>query len=68
MLSLKFKPDRYSLEAMYISIVRSRLDYASVVWGGTYKSDFLILEKIQVDAMRLITGATVCSNRLKLYH
>ena len=52
---------------MYTSFVRSTLDYASVVWDGTYKSDFLILEKIQVDAMRLITGATARSNRLKLY-
>ena len=67
MLPLKFKLDRYSFETMYTSFVRSTLDYASVVWGGTYKSDFLILEKIQVDAMRLITGATARSNRLKLY-
>ena len=67
MLPLKYKLDRYSLQIMYTSFVRSTLDYASVVWGGTYKSDFMLLEKIQVDAMRLITGATARSNRLKLY-
>ena len=46
MLSLKFKLDRYSLEIMCTCFVRSTFDYASVLWGGTYKSDVLRLEQI----------------------
>jgi len=68
MLSLKYKLDRYSLEIMYTCFVRSTFDYASVLWGGTYKSDILKLEQIQIDAMRLITGATARSNKKSLYN
>ena len=68
MLSLKFKLDRYSLEIMYTCFVRSTFDYASVLWGGTYKSDIIKLEQIQIDAMRLITGATARSNIMSLYN
>ena len=52
---------------MYNPFKRSTMDYASVVWGGYYKLDFLVLEKILVDAMRLITGALTLSNRLNLH-
>ena len=67
MLPLKFKLDRKSLEIMYKSFVRSTMDYASVIWGGSYKSDIDKLEKVQIDAMRLITGATARSNIAALY-
>ena len=67
MLPLKYKLDRHSLQTMYTSFVRSTLYYASFVCVGTYKSDFLILENIQMDAMRPITGAPARSNRFKLY-
>ena len=67
MLPLKYKLDRKSLEIMYNSFVRSSMDYASVVWGGTYQSDLDKLEKINIDAMRIVTGATAKSNRDALY-
>ena len=53
---------------MYSSFVRSSMDYASAIWVGTYKSDILKLEKIQIDGMRLITGATARSNISLLYN
>ena len=67
MIPLKFKLDRKSLETMYFSFVRPSMEYAQVVWGGTYDSDIVKLERIQVDAMRLITGATARSNIANLY-
>ncbi len=67
MLPLKYKLDRHSLHTMYISFVLSSITYACVVWGGTYNSDIHKLEAIQVDAMRLITGATARSNIENLY-
>ncbi len=67
MIPLKFKLDRMSLEIMYKSFVLPTMEYANVVWGGTYDSDILKLEKIHVDGMRLVTGATARSNIANLY-
>lgn len=67
LLPLKFKFDRKSLEQMYKSFVQPCMEYGNVVWGGTYKSDLDKLEKIQVDSMRLITGATARSHVNLLY-
>ena len=44
MLPLKFKLDRKSLHIMYTSFIRPSMEYASVVWGGTYKSDMKKLD------------------------
>ena len=55
------------LEIMYKSFVRPSMEYANVVWGGSYDSDILKLESIQIDAIGLITGATARSNIVNLY-
>ena len=67
MMPLKFKISRNSLEIMYKSFVVPVLEYGIIVWGGTYDTDIIKLEKIHVDAMRLITGATARSNIAELY-
>ena len=64
---LKFKLNRRSLEKMYFSFVLPVLEYGSVVWGGTFDSDMMKLEKIHINAIRLITGATAKSNINALY-
>ena len=43
------------------------MEYASIVWGGSYDSDLYKLEQVHIDAMRLVTGATAKSNIVKLY-
>ena len=43
------------------------MEYGNIVWGGTYNSDIVKLERIHVDASRLITGATARSNIAKLH-
>ena len=67
MVPLKFKCDRQSLEVMYFSFVLPVMEYANVVWGGTYDIDLTKLERIHVDGMRLTTGATARSNIANLY-
>jgi hypothetical protein len=67
MLPLKYKLSRETLHTMYLSFVQSSIDYASAVWGGMYDIDYQKLEKIQSDAMRLITGATQKSHTQSLY-
>ena len=67
MTPLKYKLTKKSLEIMYKSFVRPSMEYANVVWGGSYDCDISKLESIQIDAIRLITGATARSNIANLY-
>ena len=67
MIPLKYKLDKKSLDIMYRSFVLPTMEYANVVWGGSYDSDIMKLESIQIDALRLITGATARSNIVNLY-
>ena len=49
------------------------MEYVNVVWGGgggvtcTYNSDILKCEKIPINGMRLVTGATTQRNIMTLY-
>ena len=38
-----------------------------IVWGGTYDTDIIQLERIHLDAMRLITGETARSSITALF-
>jgi len=67
MIPLKFKVDRKTLETMYNAFVLPTMEYGNVIWGGTYDSDMLKLERIHIDAMRLVIGATARSNIANLY-
>ncbi len=67
MKSLKWKIDRKSLETIFNSFVLPCMDYGDVLYAGTYDSDLCKLDKILVDAMRIVTGATARSN-IKLLH
>ena len=64
---LQHSLDRSSLETMYKSFVLPVMEYAVAVWGGSYDSDILKLERIHVNGMRLVTGATARSNIANLY-
>ena len=67
MKALKYKLDRKSLEIIYTSFILSVIDYADILYAGTYDSDLCKLDKIQVEAMRVVTGATARSNINALY-
>jgi hypothetical protein len=66
-LPLKFKLDRKALETIYLGFILPTMEYGNIVWGGTFDSDLVKLEKIQIDALRFITGATARSNIANLY-
>ena len=53
---------------MYFSFVLPVMEYANVVWGGSSDTNIAKLEKIHVDGMRLVTGATARSNTINLYN
>ena len=67
MRGLKYKLDRRSLETVYMSFIRPCLEYGDVLWAGTYDSDLSKIDAIQVEAMRIVTGATARSNINLLY-
>ena len=67
MKAFKFELDRKSLETIYLSFIRPSMEYGDVLFAGTYESDLSKLDKLQVDAMRIVSGATERSNIALLY-
>ena len=63
---LKFTLDRKTLETIYFSFIRPSLEYASVLWAGTYENDIKKLKAVEQEAMRCVTGATARSSIAKL--
>ena len=60
--SFKFRLDRKSLERMYISFIRPVIEYSGIVWDNCNNVNKQDAEKIQIEALRIITGATkLCS-------
>ena len=58
MRALKFKIKRSTLNQIYISYMRPILEYASILWDGCSIYDRDALEKLQLEAARVVTGLT----------
>lgn len=67
MRKLKFLLDRKSLETIYISFIRPVIEYADIIWDNCMQNDKQELEKIQLEAARISTGATKLISGQKLY-
>ena len=55
---LKFLLDRESLNRAYISFIRPILEYADIVWDNCTQYEIDLIEKIQIEAARVVTGPT----------
>ena len=64
---LKFTLDRKSLEKVYFTFIRSLLEYADVVWDNCTQQQSNALEKIQLEAGRIVSGTTKLVEINKLY-
>ena len=53
---LKYDLDRKSLIRFYLSFIRPILEYGNIIWDGCNKLQSDLLESIQLDAARIITG------------
>ena len=56
----KIEPLKYNLsryEVLSKALVRSSLEYADVVWDGCSESDSNLLESLQIEGARVVTGA-----------
>ena len=60
--ALKFRVSRKSLVKIYISYIRPLLEYSDSVWDNRSSNSKKQLESINIEAARIITGATkLCS-------
>ena len=64
---LKYVIDRKSIETIYFSFIRPKLEYASHIWDNCSKRDSDLLEKFQLDIARLLTGARKGTSHQALY-
>ena len=58
MQTLKFDFDRKSLETVYLTFIRTILEYGNTVWDNCTQNEKNELEKIQNEAARIVTGTT----------
>ena len=59
--------DRTTLLRLYRAVIRSQLDYGSIVWGSARKSYIKILDPIHHQGLRIATGAFRTSPVESLY-
>ena len=64
---LKYQVDRNVLINIYLSFIRPILEYGNVIWDNCTQNEANLLESVQVEAGRIITGLRVNSSRSKLY-
>ena len=67
MRKFKYTLDRKSLETIFITFLRLILEYADVIWDNCTQQEKNELEKIQLEAARIATGATKLVSVQKLY-
>ena len=67
MRKLKSRLDRKALEIIYIAFVQPILEYADIVWCNLTKYEENELEKIQLEAARIVTGTTKLISLENLY-
>jgi hypothetical protein len=64
---LKFILKREILEKNYLTFIRPLLEYSCEVWENCSQTDNDRLEKLQLEAARIVTGLTAYSSRDSLY-
>ena len=67
MRSMKFKMSRMSLNKMYLSYIRPILEYADVLWDGCSNENESRIEKVQLEAARLVSGLTRSTSTNRIY-
>ena len=68
MQKLKYKLDRRTLENIYFTFVRPKLEYASIIWDDCTEGNKLKLENVQLGFARVVTGAKRGTSHELLYN
>ena len=69
MRALKYKISMSALEKIYFAFIRPLFEYGCVVWNNVPRHDFIFneMEKIQIQAARIITGTNMYASKQLLY-
>lgn len=67
-MKLQYKLDRKTIETVYLSFIRPKLEYGSQIWDDCNIRERDRLESFQVRAARLVTGAKKGTSRDLLYN
>ena len=65
--TFKFHLNRRSLDLIYTSFIRPILEYADVFWCNLTKCQEDELEKIQLEAARIVTSTTKLVSHVNIY-
>ena len=63
---LKYKIGRDALAKLYKSLIRPIMEYADVLWDGCTENDSDLLEFVQYEAAKVVTGAMRGTSRQRL--
>jgi hypothetical protein len=64
---LKYRLKRDYLEKIYLVFIRPILEYASEVWDNCGQTNCNRLEKIQIEAARIVTGISIYASFDSIY-
>ena len=64
---MKHNLDRNSLEKLYFGFIRPILEYGSVVWDNCTREQSDLIESVQYESARIVTGFRKGTSRVKLY-
>ena len=67
MRKFKFILDRSSLQKIYFTFIRPLLEYADIIWDNCTINETEDIEKIQLEAARIVTGTTKLVSIRELY-
>ena len=65
---LKYQFPKSTLNKLYCTYIRPLLEYASEVWDGCTLADSVRLERVQLNAARIVTGLPLFSSQNSLYY
>ncbi len=67
-VSFKYLLNRNALERMYFTLIRPLLEYCDVIWSNCTNELKHDIEAVQIEAARIVTGATKLCSIDKLYN
>ena len=62
-----YKLDRFILTSLYGSLTRPLMEYGDVIWNNYYDYDSALLDSVQYEAARLVTGVIKGTSSARLY-
>ena len=64
---LMYSLDRKTLETIYLTYIRPKLEYSCPLWSDINQQDITRIEQCQIRAAQIVTGAKRRTNHNKLY-